>query len=300
MELSLSMKLRIAASVGIGVMLIGILAWPLVEPSEPLGVVRAGNLDLGGAVALVGLAFLTGLVGYFVSWPYGREIGVLAAPSGLAIWAVRSGDMAALMQLNPTVAQRQVVFAGLKWEPLFWLIVVAAGFVGVLLPSKIFSRPVQLGAKKAISDSKTSKYLNIAIALVGSVLIAHFCIGIFARDVRIFDSKLGSVVAQPAVGQIVFAVLVSFGLVAFIVKSYLKVGYIWPIIAVAFVTAYAISTYVKPSVLQHLAQSLPAVFFPNASVSILPVQMVAFGTLGSITGYWLAVRYAYWREHEMD
>lgn len=299
MELSLSMKLRIAASAGIGVLLIGILAWPLVEPSEPLGAVRAGNLGFGGSAVLVGLGFLSGLVGYFVSWPYGRQIGVLAAPSGLAIWAVRSGDMASLMQLNPTFAQRQAVFAGLKWEPFFWLIVVAAGFLGVMLPSKILSGPEQFG-KRAISGSKPNRYLHIAIGLVGSVLIAHFFIGIFARDVRVFDSKLGSVVAQPAVGQIVFAVLVSFGLVAFIVKSYLKVDYIWPTIATSLVTAYAISTYARPSVLQYLAQSLPAVFFSNVSVSILPVQIVAFGTLGSITGYWVAVRYEYWREHEID
>jgi hypothetical protein len=41
-------------------------------------------------------------------------------------------------------------------------------------------------------------------------------------------------------------------------------------------------------------------FFSNAAISILPVQMVAFGTLGSITGYWLAVRYKYRREHKAE
>jgi len=118
-----------------------------------------------------------------------------------------------------------------------------------------------------------------------------------AQDVRIFDNKLGSVLAQPAVGQIVFAVLVSFGIAAFVVKKFLNVSYICPTVASALVTAFAVSAYVKQDVLQHLIQHWPAVFFSNAVTSILPVQMVAFGSLGSIAGYWLAVRYNYWRKH---
>ncbi len=105
--------------------------------------------------------------------------------------------------------------------------------------------------------------------------------------------------AQPTVGQIVFAVLVSFGLAAFVVKRFLHASYIWPTIASALVTAFAISIYVKKDVLQYLVQNWPAAFFSNAVISILPVQMVAFGTLGSIIGYWAAVRYDYWRKHEM-
>jgi hypothetical protein len=49
--------------------------------------------------------------------------------------------------------------------------------------------------------------------------------------------------------------------------------------------------------LQQLVEHYPLVFFSSTVISILPVQMVAFGVLGSITGYWLAVRYYYWRKH---
>jgi hypothetical protein len=296
MELSWLMKLRIAAAAATGVVLIGILAWPMAAPSELVAVVRADTISVGSRVTLVFLAFLAGFFGYFVSWPYGREIGILAAPSGLAIWAVRSGSMAALTQLKPTVAQRQVLFETLKWEPIFWLVVVAAGFIGVLLGQKI--RPsLKLEETQEKPNSKPGKYLNAIIALVGSGLISQFCIRIFAQDIRMFDSKLGSVVAQPDIGQIVFAVLVSFGLAAFVVKKFLDASYIWPAIASSLVTAFAISTYLGQ--LQYLVQRWPAVFFSNAIVSILPVQIVAFGTLGSITGYWMAVRYTFWRKHEM-
>ncbi len=296
MELSWLMRLRIAAAVGSGVVLIGILGWPLAAPAEPFGVVLAGNLSFGAGISLAGLAFLAGLIGYFVSWPYGREIGILAVPSGLAIWAVRCGDMAGVMQVNPALAQRQALFGTLKWEPVFWLAIVAVGFAGVLAGQKISVKPAADKSWEK-SNSKSNIYLNAIIALVGSVLIAHFCIGLFAQDVRIPDPRLGSVVAQPAIGQIVFAVLVSFGIAGFVVKKFLNVSYIWPTAASAFVTGFAISTYVKQDILQHLVERYPTVFFSNVVSSIFPVQMVAFGALGSIAGYWLAVRYNYWRRH---
>lgn len=294
MELSWLMRLRIAAAAATGVILIGILAWPLVAPPAPFRSVSlfAGTISLADAIILAGLAFLAGLIAYFLSWPYGREIGILAAPAGLALWALRSGSMAGLMQLNPTVAQRQQLFATLKWEPAFWLAIVAVGFAGVLLGQKIRSKSKPNETREK-SNSNSNIYLNAIIAVVGSVLIAQFCIRIFAQDI-----KFGPVVGQPAAGQIVFAVFVSFGLAAFIVKKILNVSYIWPIIACALITTFAITTYIKQDVLQQLVQSWPAPFYPNALVSILPVQMVAFGTLGSVAGYWSAARYTYWQKHE--
>ncbi|MHC4571517.1 MAG: hypothetical protein ACYS0C_05525, partial [Planctomycetota bacterium] len=222
MELSWLMKLRIAAAVAVGVVLIGVLAWPLAAPAEPFGAVLADNLSFAGAITLAALAFLAGFIAYFLSWPHGREIGILAVPSGLAIWAVRCGDMAGLMQANPTLAQRQAIFAALKWEPVFWLAIVAAGFGGILLGQKITAKS-EPGKSEDNSNSKLHFCLNSLFALAGSVLIAQFCIRIFAQDVRIFDPRLGSVMAQPAIGQIVFAVLVSFGIAAFVFKKFLDV-----------------------------------------------------------------------------
>jgi hypothetical protein len=286
MELSWPMKLRIAAAATIGVLLIGILAWPF---AEPFSAVKA--MGSRGAVVLVVLAFVAGFIGYFVSWPFGREIGILAVPFGLAIWAVRSGSMAGLIQLNPTVAQRQALVASLRLEPFFWLIIVAAGFAGVLLGRKVCSSK-NMEQTQEKSKSWPGKYLNAILALVCSGFIAQFCIRIFAQDVR-----LGSVVAQPAVGQVVFAVLVSFGCAAFVAKKFLNVSYIWPSIASAFVTAFMATLYARE--VPYIVQNWPAAFFPNSVISVLPVQMVAFGTLGSIAGYWMAIRYEYWRKHEI-
>ena len=280
------MRLRITAAVTTGVVLIGILAWPLAAPPDPFDVVSlfAGSITLAGAAALTALAVLAGLIAYLVSWPYGREIGILAVPSGLAAWAIRGGSMANLMQQTPA-AQRHALLAVLKWEPVFWLGIVAAGFIGLLIGQRIRPRP-QVPKTTRNPNSNLATYLSAGVALVGSVLAGQLCIAILAQDVR-----FGSVVGQPAAGQIVFAVSVSFGVAAYVIKRTLNVGYIWPVIGSALITAFAITTYAKQDILSQLVEHWPAAFFSNAAVSILPVQMVAFGTLGSITGYWLAVRH---------
>lgn len=298
MELSWTMKLRIAAVAAVGVIFVSILAWPWDTPPDPFGALLVKAIGTSGAVTLLIMAFLAGLVAYFVAWPYGYQIGILAVPFGLAVWAVRAGSVAALVQLSPTFDQRQMLFETLRWEPFFWLLVVGVGFGGVTLGQKI-----RQGYKFEETQEKDKLssyiYLNTIIALVGSVLLTRFCLKIFAQDVILSDNIYSSAAAQPAVGQIVFAVLVSFGLTAFIVKKYLNVSYILPIISSSLVTIYSTMDYIKPNVLEHYVESWPAVFFPDVVISLFPIQIVAFGTIGSIAGYWMAVRYSYWRQHEM-
>jgi hypothetical protein len=297
MELSWTMKLRIVASAAVGVFFVSIVAWPWDTPPDPFGSLLVQFLGIGGVVTLLIMAFLAGLIAYFAAWPYGREIGILAVPFGLTVWAVRVGNVAALVQQQPSLAQRQMLFTFMRLEPFFWLLVIVAGFAGVTLGQKI-----RLGHKyqqiKEKDKLNPNKYLKTIIALVVSVVIAQFCISLFAQDVIISDNRLNSVVAQPAIGQIIFAVFVSFGIAAFVVKKYLNINYILPIISSCLITSFSIMIYAKPSQLSHLVEHWPAVFFSNVVVSILPIQMVTFGTLGSIGGYWMAVRYQYWREHE--
>jgi hypothetical protein len=293
MELTWAMKLRITVAGIVGVVLMSILGWRLTEPD-----VTTGSVGYSDIVILVILALLAGFIGYFVSWPYGRHIGILAVPFGLAVWAVRSGSMASLIQLHPTIAQRQELIASLKWEPIIWLVIVGAGCVGPLLCSKKFLKK-ESNEKKNESKTKPVKYLNPITALAASGIIAQFFLRVFAQDVSLFGTigdKQISVIAQPATGQIVFAALASFGIAAFVVKKFLDVGYLWPILSTFFVTIFALSIYAKNT--PYFASHWPAAFFSNSVVSILPIEMVAYGTLGSIAGFWMAIRFDFWRKHE--
>lgn len=287
MELPWPMKLRIAAVAALGVLLLGIWAWPIAAPIDPFGPVRAANVSLGGAISLVLLAISTSLIAYFISWPFGREIAVFAVPCGLSIWAFRSGSMSHLMKLYPTLHDRQVFFTALKWEPFFWLFIVFVGFAGVFLAKKFLSKP-EIQEPPANSNHKPNIYLNAIIALVISVVLVQVCISILARGAILNDRRFGSLVAQPTIGQIFFAVSISFGIAGFIVKKFLNASYLWPIIAIILVTFFNVSTYAKNEVLQYFIERYPTTFFSQTALSILPVQMVAFGSLGSIIGWWLA------------
>lgn len=287
MELPWPMKLRIAAVAALGVLLLGIWAWPIAAPIDPLGPVRAGNITLGGAISLVLLAISIGLIAYFISWPYGREIAVIAVPCGLSIWAFRSGSMAQLIKLYPTLRDRQILFTTFKWEPLFWLFIVFVGFAGVFLAKNFLPKP-EIQKSTVDAKHKLNIYLNAISALIISVVLVQVCISILARGVILNDRKFGILVAQPTVGQIFFAVSISFGITSFIVKKFLNANYLLPIIAIVLVTFLNISTYDRNTVLQYFIGRYPTVFFSQTVISILPVQMVAFGSLGSIIGWWLA------------
>jgi hypothetical protein len=293
MELSWFNKFRIAVSITVGVLIIGFLAWPLAAPPDPLGPVRISNLTIGGAMFLLVLALMVGFVAYFLSWPHGREIGILAVPSGLAVWAIRSGSMATLMLTAPDVTQRQEMYKTLMFEPFFWLLVIVLGHIGVLLAHTL--RPaydnIVLQLKTKFSPGR---FINAAVALIISCVIALLCVRIFAREATTFTKAL---VAQPATGQIVFAILATYAVAGFVTKKFLDADHIWATISTSIVIAYSIATYGRQITVEQIAYH-PATFFPNAVVSILPVQMIAFGTLGSVAGYWLAIRFEYWRKHE--
>lgn len=290
MELTWLMKLRILVAAVIGVVLVGIVAWPSQSPPDPFGSLLFKEIGTSGAVTLLVMAFLAGLISYFAAWPYGREIGVLAAPFGLCLWAIRAGSTGGLMQLNSEVTQHSAILAALKWESLFWLLVIACGFAGVILGHRIALRLKKQKNPEKI-EYKSIKFAYIIISVLLSGIIVIICIRLFACGFVNVDDRLGKIVAQPVLKQTVFAVFLSFGIAAFVVKMFFNANYIWPVISCIFVSAYAISSYMRPSVLEYFIQHYPAIFFPNAAVSVLPVQMVTFGVIGSITGYWMAARY---------
>ena len=293
------MRGRIVAAMAVGAGVLGFLGWSLVEPTEPLGAVTLFNGDINFADTVICfiLAYVVSVLAYLVSFPYGRQIAPLAAPTGLAIWALRTGDMTSLIRVNGTVMERQALYGMFKWEGFFWLLLVAAGFLGVATAAKLIkSKPGPIEAASR-HNSKINKALNVVTAVVVTVVIAQFAIGMLAQDVKMSDSRIGSVMGQPGVGQIAFAVLVSFGIAGFVVKKFLDVDYIFIIAASSFVTLFSITIWTRQAVLSHMVQSWPVAFFPRAICAILPIQMVAFGTLGSIGGYWLAAKFIYWRKH---
>jgi len=296
MELSSINKLRIAAVAALGIVVLGYLAWPLAAPADPLSPVRAWSIGPLGTLALLVLAFGLGFVGYFLAWPHGREIGILAVPFGLTIWAGRSGPMRVLTQACPQPLEREALAFSLRFEPVYWLLIVAAGFAGVLLAQYLRAPSVPPADEPATgAHPGTSTYLTAVIAMAGTVLISNFLLGVFAQDVA---TSRNVAPTQPPAGQILFAVGAAFAGASFLVKKFTNFSYLWPALASVFVIGFAQVFYDGAQVLRQFAETRPATVFPHSTLAILPVQLVALGTLGSVLGYWLAVRYDWWRKHD--
>ena len=300
MELSIINRFRLGAVFAIGIVVMGFLAWPLVVPDDPLTAVTlyGGQIGIVSMILCVALAFVVGAAAYFVSYPYGYEMGPLAVPAGIATWACRGGDMTSLIRMHNTLEGRTALYAALRWEGMFWLLLAAAGFAGVYVAMKLSGgKP---GSEYSVSQNTSSlmnKTLNIITAMIATVVVGLILIGLFARDINMFDSELGSVTGQPSTGQIAFAVMMAFGVAAFLAKKILDVDYRYTTAASILLMIFAMTAYTKQDVMKYMIENWPAAFYYRAICAMLPIQVVSFAFLGSMTGFWLAIKFDYWHKH---
>ncbi len=295
MELSIINRLRIAAAMALGILVLGFFAWPLVSPADPLAAITlyGGGIDIVAMALIVVLAFLIGAAAFFICYPLGYEIAPIAVPAGLAAIACRGGDMTSLIRLNNTLPGRQTLYSALRWEGFFWLLVVAAGFAGVYVAMK-FSKG-KPGSQYSLDNDK--KLLNIVASIIATVVAAILVIALLARDVKMFDNKLGAVTGQPGPGQVGFAVFVAFAIGAFVAKKFFNVDYRYPAAASVLVLAFALTAYTRQDVLGHMIEHWPAAFYTYAICAILPIQMVSFAFLGAISGFWMSIKLGFWQKH---
>ncbi|HBG28397.1 MAG: hypothetical protein A2Y10_11135 [Planctomycetes bacterium GWF2_41_51] len=298
MELSWLTKIRIVIAIGIGVVLVGLLPWNMVEPENGFFALLSGAISLFDLMICGLLALAAGFLASAVCTPYGGRIGILAVPGGLAVWAIRSADLSNLFQAMPAVSSRLAIYNALRFEGFIWLALAGLGFIGAMAADRLL-RKKTLDSEDSIEVKiKLHPLASAGLAIVATVVIAAFLLNILAADISYSDPKINKVTGQPANLQIAFAVLIAFMACGFFSKLFLGTSYIWPALATVPVTIYTIIIYTKQPVMEHLAGAWPAVFFARTSVSVLPIQMVAFGCLGAVWGYWLAVRYRFWREFE--
>ena len=300
MELSLLMRLRIIAVMVLGAAVLGFFGFSFLGPAHPEGAVTifGGNITIIDTAIYAVLCFLVTIAAYLLSCPYGRQIAPLAVATGLSVVACRSGEMMTLINVNHKLTQRVAMYSVLKWEGFYWLLPLVSAWCGLLIAQKFIkhsrgdSVPPEAGQ---LSNHSFNNKLAIVVAVISTIVIANFAIGIFAQDVRMFDRQVGSVVGQPSTSQIAFAVITAFAIASFVVKRFLGLNYLVCSVSASLLTLFAIITCARGDVLEHMSSSWPAAFYSRAIISVLPIQMVAFGTLGSIIGYWWAVRYMCWR-----
>jgi len=299
MELSWLTKIRIAVAFAIGVVLLGFLPWSRLTPDAGgVFAMLSGTIDIQDVLICGVISLGAGFLASAVCTPYGMRIGVLAAPAGMAVWSFRSADLSTIFQAGPAANDRLAVYSALKFEGFIWLAIAACGFIGAFAADRLLRRKSLDLHDKFEVGFKLPPFAAILTAVVATVVVGNFLLKFLAAGISYPDKTFGTVTGQPANLQIAFAVIIAFMACGFATKLFLGTNFVWPAIASAILTSYSIIIYAKKPVMEHLAASWPAVFFAKTVIAILPVQMVAFGCIGAVWGYWLAVSYRYWRKLE--
>ncbi len=299
MELSWISKIRLLTALAIGTVLVGLLPWDKIAPANNGTFILANsNITPFHFLVCSVLAIIASFIASIVSTPLGLQIGILAVPAGMAVWAFKSAELSTLFQAEPAATARFAILHNLRFEGFVWLSIVLAGFVGAFAADKLFRRKQLELHDKFNPQIKLQPLAANIITIIATVVVGSLLLNILAADISYPDSKIGSVTGQPSNLQIAFAVIVTFMACSFAAKLFLGANYIWTIIAIPFLTSYIITIYAKLPTLEYMANSWPAVYFSKPAMSVLPIQMAAFGTIGSVWGYWLAVRYHFWREFE--
>jgi hypothetical protein len=295
MELSWVSKTRILLVMASGALVIGLLNWPAAKPADPSGLVSLSNLSVMQGLLLLAVATVLGFVGFFVAWPYGCEIGLLAAPSGLAIWALRSASVSKTLAVIPDVQARQDLFASMRFESLYWLAVVYAGWCGVQLARKLRPNPT-LPILETLPKKQKTPVLYCGLAIVISLVVAQFLLSVFAQDIPLDH---GAILNQPPARQLALGIFMAFGVAAFLVGHFLRLNYHWVMPALALTYALSTLSFAKIETLTLMAQTAPSLCLPSTVLFALPIHIVSFGSLGAIWGHWASVRFDYWRTHEL-
>jgi hypothetical protein len=301
MELSWLSRLRLALAIATGIVLLAVVAGPLLEQPDPYSPVTFFERRLSAQTGLTlgALAFAAGFIAYWLAWPYGREMAVVAAPAGLAVIAMRGGSVTDLFRSSPEVSTRIAAYASFRWEAAFWLLIVLAGIAGSFAAGRIRS-PSDAARRNAVdpADRRITREpavaLNGLLALALSTAIAYIGLAVFVKAVPT-PTMTGTVSSQPLPAQIACGTMLAFGVAAFAIKLAFRFDWSIPVGAILVTNFLVMSLASSPALVSEMAAKWPPAVLAQAPFGILPIQMVAYGTLGSLLGYWLAVRYNIWR-----
>jgi hypothetical protein len=293
------LRVRILASLMVGALIVAAAGYSLVRPADPLGAISlfTGEISTVNAAILIGLGFAAGIVGSLVSQPLGGALGPFAAPAGVATLAVASGGLRQLLLTHHTLEQRNAMYAGLRWELLFWLAICAAGYLGSYLTLKLVGKKAADAENMPKIDKKANYWTNCGIAAVIAAAVVYFTIGIFAQDIRQIDENLGFVVGHPGSRQVAFGVFMAVGIAGFAAKQLLDTHFIPVVIGAAAIYIGTISKFIGSDTLAYMVKTWPIDFFPNSIYAILPVQFASFAILGAMTGYWISIYLKHHAEH---
>jgi len=304
-------KIKIWVILGVMVLLFGVLGWSWVRPADGydgLTVVLSGK---PGTVILsaIGLGMLGVVVGVLFGRRHGIQMGMLAIPAGLTVWAVLSGNMERMLLEYSAAEARQGMFFQLMGDAFIWSILVGMGcgftwLIGGVQRSAATTNLDQEASLVSEGPSKTSKknklklefldnvWVNGILGVVITCVIAWLLVRILgqARHVSLSYPVTDEASIVPATGQIIFAVALGFFLAALTAHQLTEVSLWYLLICPLLISVIAYNCGVQDGIIETLNGSGPA-FIPKSIVfaTILPIQFIGVGTFSLMGGYYYSV-----------
>ena len=311
MNTPLSIKIRVAVVLAVGIVIFSTVGWSFARPWDPVGdlTVLSHHRPLRMVFMVLLVALISTAIAVVVSGRWVREIAPLAVPAGLSVFSVLTGGIFALLLKHNQLPDRSRMFYHFAGESVFWFVLVIAGFVLAHLSFAFFRRgsavknsPAPLPdvktafVKRFIARFVSSRETGTAIlTLVGTCIIAVILLTLLAQSqsvkVTLLDQRVVLAASVPDLGQNIFAVFTAF-LLATMLFQHLLNAPLWPFIPAPLIVAVFVYTGAARHAVQGtLAQVAPTFILPSIRIAtILPVQYIGLGTLAVIAGYWFSMR----------
>ena len=290
--ITLILKIRMTIFLIIVTALFGLLGWMLVDSTQPraaISVVLSNKPFLVLATAIV-LTLAVTAVARFVGGPHAHYFALLAAPAGLAVWAIRSTGADALLLAWPQALQRARMYSLMAGDTLVWAAVIALSYF--LVFAWFPSAAAAPGVESTPPTRRTGSALRTWLTAVGTTLAAAAIAGILVRILAASSHtwveegvSTQLMVLAPAKNQAILAVALAFFLVTVlfnrVVGARLESLLAAPAI-LALVTYVWAASSVTPDQDAHAAQLIDPALRP---ATVVPIVYIGVGMAAIVFGY---------------
>ena len=302
-------RLRAGAACAVAWLLLGTVGWQMAKPLDPqmaVTLTASGRAILATGPALLVLAVVAAAIGTAIIGRRLPEAGALCAAVGLAGMSLRGGSMQVMLayyadqstQLDQITQHRRGLMIAMLADALLWAAILVTAWMSMLIVRR-WLWPELVAAETPPSDPKSaipSAFVRGWPALAVTAVVATIVIWLTIARTPVASIARGQIIASVGGGLFLGAMAARY----FTGNN----DSVWYALAVPVV---AVIGYV----LGHFSADMSwaeGPFLPFASLATtpphllarpLPIEYIAVGLIGALTGFWTGQRMEHVVEHEL-